>query len=72
MVSFMNGAPGSSAPVRADDAGSNISYVVRPSRIPWQPAMAPAIAATVDVRTDPVAWTQAADTGTELEDHHER
>src|SRR5215471_3280918 len=47
MVSFMNGAPGSSAAVRADHAGSNISYVVRPSRIPRQPAMAPAIAAPI-------------------------
>src|SRR5215472_1122886 len=47
MVSFMKGAPGSSACVRADHAGSNISYVVRPSRIPWQPAMAPPSAAPI-------------------------
>ena len=47
IVSFMNGAPGSSSAVRVDHAGSNISYVVRPSRIPWQSAMAPAIAAPI-------------------------
>src|SRR5580704_16228228 len=47
MVSFMNGAPGSSSAVRGDHAGSNISYVVRPSRIPWAPAMAPAIASPI-------------------------
>jgi hypothetical protein len=40
MVSFMKGAPGSSAAVRADHAGSNISYVARPSRIPSQLAAA--------------------------------
>src|SRR3954447_5516525 len=34
VVSLKNGAPGSSSTVRVDHAGSNISYVVRPSRIP--------------------------------------
>src|SRR5438270_5462862 len=33
VVSLKNGAPGSSSAVRCDQAGSNISYVVRPSRI---------------------------------------
>ncbi len=37
VVSLKNGAPGSSSAVRVDHAGSNISYVVRPSRMPWQP-----------------------------------
>src|SRR5688572_16951061 len=32
-VSLKNGAPGSSSTVRADHAGSNISNVVRPSRM---------------------------------------
>ncbi len=32
-VSLKNGAPGSSSSVRLDHAGSNISYVVRPSRM---------------------------------------
>src|SRR4029079_10781433 len=36
MVSLKNGAPGSSSTVRVDHAGSNIWYVVRPSRMPWQ------------------------------------
>jgi hypothetical protein len=34
VVSLKNGAPGSSSAVRVDHAGSNISYVVRPSRMP--------------------------------------
>src|SRR5690349_17599942 len=34
VVSLKNGAPGSSSAVRLDQAGANISYVVRPSRIP--------------------------------------
>src|SRR6202012_1724550 len=33
-VSLKNGAPGSSSTVRWDQAGSNISYVGRPSRMP--------------------------------------
>jgi hypothetical protein len=33
IVSLKNGAPGSSSTVRVDQAGSNISYVVRPSRM---------------------------------------
>src|SRR3954468_7583105 len=37
MVSLKNGAPGSSSTVRVDQAGSNIWYVVRPSRIARQP-----------------------------------
>src|SRR3954468_4769443 len=41
-VSLKNGAPGSSSAVRVDHAGSNISYVVRPSRIPLErPVNAP-------------------------------
>jgi hypothetical protein len=36
VVSLKNGAPGSSSTVRVDHAGSNISYVVRPSRMPRQ------------------------------------
>src|SRR3954471_269907 len=35
VVPLKNGAPGSSSAVRVDHAGSNISYVVRPSRMPW-------------------------------------
>src|SRR3954467_16008192 len=35
-VSLKNGAPGSSSAVRVDQAGSNISYVVRPNRIALQ------------------------------------
>src|SRR4051795_4963718 len=34
VVSLKNGAPGSSSTVRVDHAGSNISYVARPSRMP--------------------------------------
>src|SRR5689334_22385328 len=34
VVSLKNGAPGSSSAVRLDQAGANISYVVRPSMIP--------------------------------------
>src|SRR5689334_17124315 len=34
VMSLKNGAPGSSSTVRLDQAGANISYVVRPSRIP--------------------------------------
>ena len=34
VVSLKNGAPGSSSTVRVDQAGSNISYVMRPSRMP--------------------------------------
>ena len=34
IVSLKNGAPGSSSTVRVDHAGSNISYVTRPRRIP--------------------------------------
>jgi hypothetical protein len=33
LVSLKNGAPGSSSAVRVDHAGSNIWYVLRPSRI---------------------------------------
>ena len=36
VVSLKNGAAGSSSIVRLDHPDSNISYVVRPSRIPWQ------------------------------------
>src|SRR5918994_2445631 len=36
VVSLKNGAPGSSSTVRVDHAGSNISKVVRPSRMPRQ------------------------------------
>src|SRR3954449_11746973 len=39
VVSLKNGAPGSSSAVRVDHAGSNISYVVRPSRMPRQRAV---------------------------------
>src|SRR3954453_20271461 len=38
VVSLKNGAPGSSSTVRVDQAGSNISYVVRPNRIPSERA----------------------------------
>src|SRR3954469_4499828 len=46
-VSLKNGAPGSSSAVRVDHAGSNISYVVRPSRIPLDRAVAAAIASPI-------------------------
>ena len=36
LVSLKNGAPGSSSTVRVDQAGSNISYVWRPSRIAFE------------------------------------
>src|SRR3954469_2702564 len=39
LVSLKNGAPGSSSALRCDQAGSNIWYVVRPSRMPAQPAV---------------------------------
>src|SRR4051794_16763150 len=43
-VSLKNGAPGSSSTVRDDHAGSNISYVLRPSRMPEQlPVIAPSV-----------------------------
>jgi hypothetical protein len=35
VVSLKNGAPGSSSAVRLDQAGSNISYVVRPRSMPF-------------------------------------
>ena len=41
-VSLKNGAPGSSSAVRVDQAGANISNVVRPSRIALaEPVIAP-------------------------------
>src|SRR5919109_3244609 len=44
VVSLKNGAPGSSSTVRVDHAGSNISYVVRPSRMPRErPVTAPMV-----------------------------
>src|SRR5437763_596628 len=43
LVSFMNGAPGSSSAVRTDHAGSNISNVLRPIRIASQSSIAPAL-----------------------------
>src|SRR4051795_1902249 len=39
VVSLKNGAPGSSSTVRVDHAGSNISYVARPSRMPSERAV---------------------------------
>src|SRR5919107_2055503 len=47
VVSLKNGAPGSSSTVRVDHAGSNISYVVRPSRIPLDRAVAAPIASPI-------------------------
>jgi hypothetical protein len=47
VVSLKNGAPGSSSTVRWDQAGANISYVVRPSRMPSLPPVARAIAAPI-------------------------
>src|SRR5437763_3108461 len=44
VVSLKNGAPGSSSAVRADHAGSNISYVVRPRRMPFDLFVSTAIA----------------------------
>ena len=46
-VSLKNGAPGSSSAVLDDHAGSNISYVVRPSRIPSQCAVTAPIASPI-------------------------
>ena len=43
-VSLKNGAPGSSSAVRVDQAGANISKVVRPSRMP----VAGAVSAPID------------------------
>src|SRR6185437_11041733 len=43
VVSFMNGAPGSSSAVRVDQAGANISYVRRPRSSPWLAPMIPPI-----------------------------
>src|SRR5438270_2536534 len=45
--SFMNGAPGSSAAVRGDHAGSNIVYVLRPRRIASQPPIRAPIAVPI-------------------------
>src|SRR6266566_9817621 len=45
--SFMNGAPGSSAAVRLDQAGANISNVRRPSRIALHGPMACAMASPI-------------------------
>src|SRR3954471_23007478 len=47
VVSLKNGAPGSSSTVRVDQAGSNISYVVRPNRIPSERAATAAIASPI-------------------------
>jgi hypothetical protein len=38
-VSLKKGAPGSSSTVRTDHAGSNISYVTRPRRMPVERAV---------------------------------
>src|SRR3954469_3350046 len=46
-VSLKNGAPGSSSAVRVDHAGSNISYVVRPSRIPLERPVNAAMASPI-------------------------
>ena len=46
-VSLKNGAPGSSSTVRADHAGSNISYVMRPSRMPPDRAVAAPMASPI-------------------------
>jgi len=43
-VSLKNGAPGSSSTVRVDQAGANISKVVRPSKIAVaEPVIAPMV-----------------------------
>src|SRR4051794_34936958 len=47
VVSLKNGAPGSSSTVRVDHAGSNISYVVRPSRMPRQRSVTAPIASPI-------------------------
>jgi hypothetical protein len=47
MVSLKNGAPGSSSTVRVDHAGSNISKVVRPRRMPWQRSVTAARASPI-------------------------
>jgi hypothetical protein len=47
VVSLKNGAPGSSSTVLDDHAGSNISYVVRPSRMPPQRAETAPIASPI-------------------------
>src|SRR5919201_4295512 len=47
VVSLKNGAPGSSSTVRVDHAGSNISYVVRPSRMPRQRSVTAPMAAPI-------------------------
>src|SRR5215472_17139211 len=46
-VSLKNGAPGSSSAVRDDHAGSNISYVRRPSRIASHAPVTAAIASPI-------------------------
>src|SRR5205807_10254373 len=46
-VSLKNGAPGSSSSVRVDHAGSNISYVLRPSRIAPERPVSSAIASPI-------------------------
>src|SRR3712207_3628140 len=47
VVSLKNGAPGSSSTVRVDHAGSNIWYVVRPSRMPWQRSVTAPITSSI-------------------------
>jgi hypothetical protein len=47
VVSLKNGAPGSSSTVRVDQAGSNISYVVRPSRMPRDRSVTAPIASPI-------------------------
>src|SRR5829696_2124372 len=47
VVSLKNGAPGSSSTVRVDHAGSNIWYVVRPSRMPTDRSVRAPIASPI-------------------------
>ncbi len=46
-TSLKNGAPGSSSTVRVDHAGSNISYVPRPSRMPRDRSVSAPIASPI-------------------------
>src|SRR6266542_1514638 len=54
VVSLKNCAPTSCSTVRVDQAGSNISYVVRPSKMPWQrPVTAPIVSSISGRKAQP-------------------
>src|SRR4029453_1580489 len=54
IVSLKNGAPGSSSTVRTDHAGSNLPYVLRPSRMASQASVRDSPERLAHPRVEPV------------------